>query len=173
MPRSTISLLALLVSAACGPLGRSGGGAADGTLAVAWTGSTAGRFSAPAEARWCAADTLLEVIAARHDTAVGFTLLPRPAVDTGTYPVSPVEVASPARPQSGLALRWLAENDLMQFEGSAGRIRVTARDQNQLSGTVSGELRRQLARDSVRLTGRFTRIPVKPAADGCGRAVKP
>jgi hypothetical protein len=61
----------------------------------------------------------------------------------------------------------------MQFEGSAGRIRVTTRDQNQLSGTVSGELRRQLARDSVRLTGRFTRIPVKPAADGCGRAVKP
>ena len=65
------------------------GAPADGTLVVAWTGSFAGRFSAPAEARWCPGDTLVEITAVRHDTAVGLTIAPADTVRAGAYPVYP------------------------------------------------------------------------------------
>ena len=173
MPRPTLIPLVLLPLAACRPPGGSNGRSADGSLAVDWTGSAAGHFSAPAEARWCPGDTLLEVIAVRNDTAVGFSLMPRSSIEPGEYPIQSVSHASPDRPQAGVAVRWFAENEILPFEAAGGTIRVTADGSGRLSGTLRGELRRQLARDSLHLVGSFSRLAVRRAASECGRAARP
>src|SRR5258706_2955503 len=96
-----------------------------GMLAVAWTGTAAGRFSAPAEARWCPRDTLIEIIAVRNDTAFGVTLAPVDTVRPGAYVVLPASRFLPSRPQAGAALRWLAETLIMPFEAITGTVTVT------------------------------------------------
>ncbi len=143
-----------------------------GMLAVAWTGSAAGRFSAPAEARWCPRDTLVEIIAVRSDTAFGVTLAPVDTVRPGAYVVLPALRFVPARPQAGAALRWLAETVIMPFEPITGTVTVTEGGTRRISGTIDVHLRRPGASDSVHVTGGFSRLALAPATGPCGRANK-
>src|ERR1041385_5706095 len=149
------------------------GGPEPGSLAVAWTGAFAGRFSAPAEARWCSGATLVEISAVRHDTAVGLTIAPRDTVRPGAYPVYAAAGFVPVRPQGGAALRWLAEVVVMPFEAERGMVTVTEGATRRISGTIDVHLKRPGAADSVRLTGGFIRLALKPATAPCGRANKP
>ena len=48
-----------------------------GELGARWSGSSSGSFRASATARWCARDTLLELLAVRNDTAVDSPSSPR------------------------------------------------------------------------------------------------
>src|ERR1043166_6034408 len=155
-----------------GPKGVSGRAPA-GSIRVAWTGATAGRFTAPADARWCPGDTLLLVLAVRNDSAFGLTLMPETAIHTGRYPVFPAQPFNPSRPQAGVALRWFDESTVFPFEATSGTVTVTARRASLLSGTVDVRLKRQLAPDSVHLTGGFTDLDLRPAEGPCGRANRP
>ncbi len=144
--------------------------ASSGTLAVAWTGTAAGRFSAATGARWCPGDTLVEIIAVRNDTAFGVTLAPVDTVRPGTYVVLPASRFVPARPQASAALRWLAEAVIMPFEPITGTVTVTEGGTRRLSGTIDVHLRRPGAADSLHVTGGFSRLALAPAAGPCGRA---
>src|ERR1041385_4838433 len=157
----------------CRPPRAPSSGPTAGSLSVAWTGTLPGRFSAPAEARWCPGDTLVEISAVRHDTAVGLTIAPVDSVRAGAYPVYAAAGFVPVRPQGGAALRWLAEVVVMPFEAERGMVTVTEGGTRRISGTIDVHLKRPGSADSVRLTGGFIRVALKPATAPCGRANKP
>src|ERR1043166_627447 len=155
-----------------GPKGVSGRAPA-GSIRVAWSGSAAGKFNAPADARWCPGGTLLLVLAVRNDSAFGLTLMPETALHTGRYPVVPAQPFNPSRPQAGVALRWFDETTVFPFEATSGTVTATARRGSLLSGPLDARLKRQLAPDSVHLTGGFTDLDIQPAEGPCGRANRP
>jgi hypothetical protein len=142
-------------------------------MSVQWTGSDTGRFSAVAEARWCARDTLLEVVATQHDTAIGLSLIAQDSLRTGGYPVYHSDVYAPWRPQAGAAVRWLDSTDLRHFGGAQGQVTVTEGGSRLVSGTLDIGLRASPGRDSLHLTGSFSGVPITPAGASCGRANKP
>jgi hypothetical protein len=166
-----ILMLTLVAGAACtGRAGRARPQA--GTISVEWTGKLRGTFTAPATARWCAADTLLEVIAFHGDTAVGLSLVARDSVDVGLYPVIDSRGFIPGRPQAGVALRVLGEVNLQGFDGTGGQVNVT-QGRSAASGTINVRLRSVSSADTLQMMGWFERIPVAPATGVCGRANKP
>lgn len=173
-PAASIVLALGSVLPGCRPaVGVGSGRPPAGSIGVVWTGPAAGRFTAPAEARWCPGDTLLLVLAVRRDTAFGMTLLPETAIRAGRYPVFPAQAFNPSRPQAAVGLRWFAETNVFPFEGTGGTVTVTARSASLLSGTLDVRLKRRLAPDSVHLTGSFTDLNIMPAEVPCGRAGKP
>jgi hypothetical protein len=169
MLRSLLTAVLLSIVLAC----RSAAPEGDGTIAVAWTGESNGNFSATAEGRWCASDTLLEVIAVRNDTAVGFTLIAQDSPRAARYPVNETRSWTPGRPQGNIGLRWLAPLELKGYEGIGGNVMVSAGDSATVTGTFDVQLRPLTGRDTLRLTGRFTRIGFAPAVGPCGRANRP
>jgi hypothetical protein len=168
----SILILSVVFGAAC--TGRAGAPARPraGTISVEWTGKLRGRFSAPATARWCAADTLLEVIAVRGDTAVGLSLIAPDSVRAEVYAVNEAQNFTPGRPQANVALRMLGEVILLGFEGMGGKVVVTEGGPV-ISGTLDVKLRPVSSSDTLQIKGSFDRIPVAPATGACGRANKP
>ena len=162
-------LLTLLVTS-CRP-GSSPEG--NGTISVEWRGSSAGTFRASATARWCVADTLLEVLAVRNDTAVGFALVAQDSVRAASYPVNETRQWTPGRPQANVGLRRLTPLALLGYEGYGGAVLVTSGNSLAISGTLDARLRPHRGADTLRLVGRFTNIPIVPAAPPCGRANRP
>lgn len=169
MHRSLLPAILLSIVLAC----RSRAPTGDGTISVAWTGSSAGAFSAAAAGRWCVSDTLLEVIAVRNDTAVGFALIAQDSARTVTYPVNETRMWTPGRPQASAGLRWLGTLELKGYDGFSGTVLVTAGDSRTVTGTLDVQLRPLTGKDTLRLTGRFTRIPIAKATPPCGRANRP
>lgn len=166
------TLFLALLAAGC----RSGGAAtrpADGGIAVEWSGTARGALAAPAQALWCARDTLLEITAVRNDTAVGLALIPRDSLATGSYSVFSARVFTPFRPQANVALRWLAQTDLKGYESASGSVVVTEAGPAGVSGRIEAVLRLPTGGDSIRLTGGFSRLAVGKALDACGRANRP
>lgn len=159
--------------AACGTRADSAERASEGVISVRWTGNSTGAFSAPVVARWCAADTLLEVIAVRNDTAVGLSLIVLDSVRPGVYQVSPTRDFTPVRPQAGAALRWLDAFDLRGYDAKGGQITVSASGPKGVSGTFDIQLQPITGTDSLRLTGSFERLPIRPTPPPCGRANRP
>lgn len=138
-----------------------------------WSGTSSGRIVAPAEASWCARDSLLEVIASRNDTAVGFALLPKDSLGPGTYSVFSTTVFIPFRPQANVAMRYLEPTELRGYEGMSGRVTLTETAGNRVSGDLEATLKLQSGPDTVRLVARFRRLTVRPALPSCGRANRP
>jgi hypothetical protein len=171
MPRAFT--LVLLLGAGCRRAAPAPGGSDQGVLTVQWTGSATGRFSTAAEARWCVRDTLLEVVAARSDTAIGLSLIAQDSLRTGGYPVFHADVYAPWRPQAGVALRWLDSADLRHFGGARGQVTLTEGGSRRVSGTLDLMLNAPPGRDTLHLTGSFTGLAVTPASGACGRANKP
>lgn len=169
MFRSLRAAVLLSIVLAC----RSGAPEGDGTITVGWTGESAGNFSAMAEGRWCASDTLLEIIAVRNDTAVGFTLIAQDTPQAARYPVNETRMWTPGRPQANVGLRWLAPLELKGFEGIGGSVVVSGGDSGTVTGTIDVQLRPLTGRDTLHLTGRFTRVVFVPAVGPCGRAHRP
>jgi hypothetical protein len=172
MPR--IGLLFLLALLACrNPAGADQSGA--GRLEAHWSDSagTAVSLFASAEAYWCARDTLLEILALRNDTAVGIAVYVKDTVRAEGYPVFRAAFFSPFRPQATAALRLLTPTELRSFESIWGQVILSKADSLRVSGSFDLHLKRQSAGDSLQLTGRFTRLAIRPAAVSCGRANKP
>jgi hypothetical protein len=142
-----------------------------GMLSVAWTGTYAGRFTAPATASWCAVDTMLQVEAIRGDTGVSFALFDRDTVSPGPHPVLAPEVNVDWRPLAAAAVRWFNDTDVTGFTGSGGVVSVTGTDSG-ATGTLDLRLRAANQVDTIHLSGTFTAIPVRPAEGACGRVSK-
>ena len=171
MPR--VGLLFLLTLFACSAAGgaRRGG---DGELEAHWSGGGGtALLIAPAEARWCARDTMLEILAVRNDTAVGIAVYARDSLRVEAYPIFLAGVFAPWRPQATAALRLLSSNELQGFESHWGQVQVSEAGGGRVSGTFDLHLKRAAAADSLQVTGRFTHLTVRPAALSCGRADKP
>ncbi|MGH7561334.1 MAG: hypothetical protein ACRENB_09980 [Gemmatimonadales bacterium] len=168
-------LLASLLGAACQGAADPAEDSAQGSLTVEWSGSQRGVFTGPAEARWCPTDTVLEIIAARSDTGVGLALFATDSAGTTDFPVSPAYLFVPWRPQAGAALRWLGATEVLAFDGSSGRITIARSAGGRVSGRVEAMLRivSRQGPDSIRLTGGFQDVRVRPAALPCGRTNRP
>ncbi len=144
-----------------------------GTIGVEWTGSQRGSFRAPATARWCAADSVLEVLAVRGDTAVGLTLIARDSLRAEMYVVNETQNFTPGRPQASVALRILGEVNLLGFDAMGGQVQVTSGGGPTVSGTLEVRLRPVSSNDTLQMKGSFELLQVTPATGVCGRANKP
>ena len=170
MPR----LLWLLTIALACRGGSSGPEDQAGQLTAEWTqGNRAVRFSAPAEARWCARDSSLEILAVQGDTGVGMALYAPDTLRAGIYPVRPAASYTPARPQATAALRLVQPAQLLGFESTGGTVTLSETGGGPLSASFVMELRSQVGSDSLTLRGTFNGLSVLPAAASCGRAHKP
>ena len=166
-------LLLALLGLAC----RSDGKRAEsalGMLEASWQDSSGTvRLRVPAEARWCARDTMLELIAARNDTAFGLALYARDSLRAEGYPVFQSGVFAPWRPQAGAALRFVGGATLFGYESTWGRVVVSAADSGAISGTLDLHVKNFSGPDSLHVTGKFDRVAILPAPPTCGRANKP
>ena len=127
----------------------------------------------PAQANWCARDTMLEILAFRNDSAVALALYARDSVRAEAYPVFQAALFAPWRPQATAAMRLITPTELPGFESTWGQVTLTEGGSTRVSGTFDLHLKRRSAGDSLHLTGRFTRLTVRPAPPSCGRANKP
>jgi hypothetical protein len=144
-----------------------------GALAVSWTGRDTGQFVAAARASWCAADSMLQVLATRGDTGVGFALLAQDSVRPNQYPVMTPEIVVDWRPLASAAVRWMGSAEVKGYQAYSGVINVTAVDSGP-TGTLDVRLKVPGAdADTLRLTGTFTALAVVPAEGACGRATRP
>ena len=168
-----ILIPAVVVCAACAQRSPAPARPGAGMMSVQWTGRLRGSLSAPATARWCAADTLLEIIAVRGDTAVGLTLIARDSARAEIYVVNETQNFAPGRPQAAVALRLLGEMSLLGFEAIAGQVHVTQSGGPMVSGALDVRLRPVSGADTLQMKGSFERIPVGAAAGVCGRANHP
>jgi hypothetical protein len=164
-----IPLLVLLLCAACRP----GTEPSTGELIATWRDSLDASFRTAATARWCRRDSLLELFAVRNDTAVGVAIMPRDSLTRGEYSVFPASPFNPLRPQATAAARWMGQTELKGFEGASGKVTLTASPPGTVSGTLDLLLRRTGSPDTLRVTGRFSGVPVESALAECGRANRP
>lgn len=169
MPRTVH--LGVLIMMACRP---PDGAAGEGQLEASWSdaGGTA-RLVAPAEARWCARDSMLELLAVRNDSALGIALYASDSLRAESYPLFLAGVFAPWRPQATAALRLPLSNELRTYSSAWGQLQLTKSAAGVVSGTFDLHLKRATPADSLQVTGRFTRVAVRPAELSCGRADKP
>jgi hypothetical protein len=167
-------LLALSGALACHRDGRSDGRTV-GQLTAEWKDSAGRvvRWSAPAEARWCARDTLLEITALRNDSGIGLALFAGDSLRAEGYPVFQSGMFAPWRPQATAAVRWLTANTLKGFESGSGQVVITRGGSRRASGTFDVRAKLAGGADSLRLTGGFAELAIEPAPPLCGRANKP
>jgi hypothetical protein len=130
-------------------------------------------MTASATARWCASDTLLEVLAVRGDTAVGLALVALDSARAMDYPVTQTRAFTPGRPQARVALRLLKQFELEGYDAVSGRVTLTQGGSRLVSGTLEVGLVPVVGSDTLKLTGSFDRIPVTTAVGVCGRANRP
>lgn len=144
-----------------------------GRVRIEWSGSSSGRFAAQAVARWCATDTLVEILAMRADTGVGLILLVRDSIDAGDYPIAAARSFSNRRPGASLAVRWLDTSSVRGYEGVRGRVALTSDEP--LAGSFETVLRANggPADDTLALRGEFGGITLSAADSLCGRWNRP
>jgi hypothetical protein len=171
MPRAGLLLLCILL--AC----RSAAGAPQagaGELEAHWSDSTgAASLVAPAQASWCARDTMLEVLAVRNDSAIGLAVFAKDSLRVQRYPVFQAALFAPWRPQATAGVRLLTVSELRGFESSWGQVTLSEAGSARVSGSFDLHLKRPSFGDSLHLTGRFERLPIRSASASCGRANKP
>lgn len=144
-----------------------------GTVSVNWVASRTGSFAARPEVSWCVTDSMLEILAMRGDTAFGLTLFAGDTIRPGQFPIVSGAVTSDWRPLAFGALRLASDSANVGFEATAGNVQVTRADSGVVSGTVDARFKRADGPDTLRLTGAFTDLVVRPAEGQCGRIFKP
>lgn len=144
-----------------------------GVVSVEWTASRTGGFAAQPEVSWCPADSMLEILALRGDTAFGLTLFAQDSLQVGQFPVVSGGVSSTWRPQASGALRWVNDSANIGFEATGGNVQVTRADGGFVSGTLDARFKLVDGPDTLRVTGKFLDLMIKPAVGQCGRAFKP
>ena len=168
-------LLLTILAAPFGSCFRRAKKPAAGTAAVvdlSWSGIEKGHFSAPASGEWCRADSLLEIIAIRGDTAFGVALVAQDTLRPGQHPVVLPSVVVTWRPLARAALRWVGLTENKGFEATGGNVHVTDVQGNTVSGRIDVRMATGMQRDTLRVVGTFTRVPMRPGSVACGRAGK-
>lgn len=144
-----------------------------GTVSVDWVASRTGKFAARPEVSWCPADSMLEILAIRGDTAFGLTLFAGDPIRLGQFPMVSGAVTSDWRPLAFGALRLASDSANVGFEATSGNVQVTRADPGVVSGTIDARFKRVDGPDTLRLTGAFVDLMVHPAEGQCGRIFKP
>ncbi|MFN0177884.1 MAG: hypothetical protein ACKVZ0_03725 [Gemmatimonadales bacterium] len=142
-------------------------------LTVEWKGAVNRTFTAPAEGRWCARDRLLEIVASQADTGVGLALAMLDSLRPGQHPVVSSAVPVDWRPMALAAVRWVNDTAVRGFEGNSGGVVVTTVGPDGVSGTIDLRLKHHNTPDTIRMTGRFSSVPVGPSDTLCGRTSQP
>lgn len=171
----------VLLTAACGTGGArvaTQDASTGGHMDVTWTDKTGPvHFSVPASGTMCARDSLVEILGARNDTAIGVVLLAGDSALTGltlgSFSVMPAKVFIPWRPRAIAALRMTGDSVIAQFESSTGRVDLTANSDSSLYGRVDLHMVATAGTDSLRITGEFRAVRIGRAPFPCGRADKP
>jgi hypothetical protein len=144
-----------------------------GNVTVSWVGAASGHFAARATGAWCPLDSLVEILAVSNDTGVGVTLITSGSVAAVQYPVISSVVGADWRPMGLASLRIASDTALKGYEANSGLVQVTKGDASLVSGTVDVRLRQSEGNDTLRMSGSFDRVPIKPAVGPCGRSPKP
>ncbi len=143
-----------------------------GTVSVDWTASRTGNFSSRPETSWCLADSMLEILAIRGDTAFGLSLFAQDSIRLGQFPLVSGSIAANWRPLAFGALRLAADSVNVGFEAAAGSVQVTRADSGRVSGTIEARFKRVDGPDTLRIIGKFVDLVIRPAAGLCGRTAK-
>jgi hypothetical protein len=140
-----------------------------GQLSVEWQGSHRGHFATAATARHCPETGLVELLAVQGDSGVGLALFPADSgkLATATFPIFAGSDLNEPRPGANAAIRWFS-GDLAVFEGQTGQVTLVASGAT-LSGTLEVRMHAVTGTDTLRVTGRFDRVPVARSGAGCGR----
>ena len=140
-----------------------------GVVEVKWSGAAEGRFIAPGDGQWCRRDTLLELTAIRGDTGIGLALVEKDTIKVGQHPVVAPSVSVDWRPLARGALRWLGPADVRGFEATGGNVHITELAANTISGRIDVRMSTLNNRDTLRVVGTFTKVPMRPDSAACGR----
>ena len=152
-------IIPMLLLAACGNEKK-----ADARLALDWTGADTGRLEAPATARWCPADTTLEIAGVEADSGVAVAIFPPDSIAPGVYPVgAPGQVM--ARPRAGIALRRFGENLVLGYYSLSGT--VTVDSGAPLHGSLQATLKGVNSGDQVNVSGSFNGLAVEAGGLTC------
>ena len=152
---------------ALGVLGCGDSPARSGRIEVAWTGADTGRFEAAVLARWCAEDSLIEIIGESGDSGVAVALFPADSLRAGAFPVG-TRSQDMARPHARVALRWVSETLVVGYYSLSGL--VTVDRGTEVAGRVEATLKSVVDRGQLNLTGTFREVTVTPGPAGCGSA---
>jgi hypothetical protein len=170
-----------LATVACGSTGgrvTTQEGSRTGQFEVSWTDSAGpALFAVPASGRFCAKDSLVELLGSRNDSAIGVVLLMGDStisgLGPGSFSVMPARIFIPWRPRAIAALRMTGVDVIRQYESTAGQVTLTAASDSGLSGRVDLHLVASAGTDSLRVTGEFRKVRIARASFPCGRADKP
>lgn len=155
-------LATLILLGACGGDETTGPGQID----VAWTGADTGRLEVPATARWCASDSMVQVVGAAGDSGVALAVMPRDSVAPGTFPVGVPRLSRP-RPAARVGLRWLGETMVEGYYSLSGT--VTVDPGAQLNGSLEATLRNINDGGEISLSGTFRQLSIQPGTpEFCG-----
>jgi hypothetical protein len=122
---------AVLLAAGCGP--------ARPALTAIWAGADTGRLVAPAVARWCPAQRLLEISAVHGDSGVAIVAYPGPNGFAGTLPLFDPLKDSTRRPSAAVAARMVALDMVIGYRSVDG-VAHLAREGGSISGSIQGRL---------------------------------
>lgn len=169
--RFTLLAGAALALGAC----RSGPTLGPGQLGAEWAGGPApGRAVVPARAALCVETGLVELIGVRGDTGIGLALFPADSAEVRpqSFPVTPGQAGTTARPRANLALRWFDVATMQVFEGASGRVELDTVTRRGLTGTLQAGLRAVGRSDTLTLRARFRDVPLTVEPPGCGRVMR-
>ena len=144
-----------------------------GTVSVGWVQSRTGSFAVRREVSWCPADSMLEILGIRGDTAFGLTLFAQDSLRVGQFPLVSGAVSSNWRPLAFGALRLASDSANVGFEATAGNVQVVRADSGLVSGTIDARFKKVDGSDTLRITGKFVDLLIRPAEGQCGRVFKP
>jgi hypothetical protein len=157
-------LLLGLILGACGGAETAG----PGRIEVAWTGSDTGRLQVSATARWCANDSVVEIIGAAGDSGVALAVMPADSVRPGNFPVG-LPIPTRSRPAARVALRWPGETLMEGYYGFSGSVMVDPGSAQ--SGRVEATLKNINDSREISVSGNFRELTVLPgSAESCGLA---
>ena len=160
--RRLLLIMPLLAALACGKSKETG------KIAMSWTGADTGRLEGPATARWCAADTTLEIVGVVADSGAGVAIFPPDTVTPGIYPVGAPGQDMP-RPRAGVALRRFGENLILGHYSLSGT--VTVDTGSPLHGSLRATLKSVTTGDQLNVTGSFSGLVVEPGEPTCWNAM--
>lgn len=137
--------IALVMAAACNPLGRSG------TLTARWTTPVdTAAVTMPVTGTWCVGPGRLDLRAAVGDTGLGLAIFPSDSSAlAGTYPVVQPGGQIQVRPGAGVALRWMGKVVVQGWWGDSGSVTLAGGSLRGLSGNGTVWLVSGLGLDSV------------------------
>ena len=161
MRRAATGVIAGLFLSACGR-GDAGG---SGRILVSWTGADTGRLETRAFARWCAEDSVLEIVGEAGDSGVAVALFPQgDTVLPGVVPLGPPG-SGRARPRGGVALRWFGENMIAGYYTLSGI--VTVEESPGLAGRIEATVKNAMDGRQLTVAGEFEGLAITRSSVAC------